>query len=258
MRKATLTVGVITKNEEKNIEACIRAVKGWADEIIVIDGCSADRTREIAENLGAKVITHEFEGSFATERNLVMENASSDWVLHIDADDRVTKDFRSAVDNVLGTEPGADVYKFRRKNFFLGRFMNSGGWYHYVPNLVKRGSVSFEGALHERPVHSGNISQIDADIEHHPFQTISQLVLRHNRYSSLEAQKMFEDFGASRLNEIRKNAIRRTFKLFWKMYVKKKGYKEGMHGLVFSILFAFTNFLTWIKYWEFCVQNNRA
>ncbi|GEM_PF-1431976 len=256
-RKSKITAAIITKNEEKNIKGCIDSVKGWADEIIVVDGCSVDKTVEIAKSLGAVVIDHKFEGNFARERNISMENTKSQWVLHIDADDRVPEEFKRVVDDTIDRDETVDVYKFRRKSFFLGHFMKYGGWYHFVPNLVRRDKVKFEGVLHERPIYTGRAVEINADVEHYPFDNAAQFVERHNRYSDLEAGRMFNEFGNSKAMLVRKNAIGRSFKIFWKIYVKKKGYKEGMHGMIFSILFAFMNFLVWVKYWELCNNDEK-
>lgn len=258
MRKATITAAIIAKNEERNIRDCIESVRGWADEIVLIDGCSTDNTAAIARSLGAKVVDHKFEGSFAMERNLASENSASDWVLHLDADDRVTADFKAKADQILGSDPGVDVYKFRRKSFFLGHFMEYGGWYHYIPNLTRRGKVKFEGSVHERPVFSGKIVEIDADIEHHPYQNISQFMERHNRYSTIDAMRIFEAKGLSEEANVKRNIVRKSFKIFWKIYIKKKGRREGLYGLVFAILFAFENFLVWVKYWEICINSREA
>lgn len=258
MRKSKITVAVITKNEEKNIAKCIDSAGTWADEIIVVDGYSEDQTVSIAKKMGARVIEHKFEGNFARERNLGIENASGEWVLHIDADDRITEDFKRAVDDAIDKDAGVDVYKFRRKSFFLGHFMEHGGWYHYVPNLVRRDKVKFEGVLHERPVFNGEMGVIEADIEHYPFESISQFIDRHNRYSALESGRIFESHGTAEMAHIKKMMLSRSFKIFWKIYVKKKGHKEGLYGLVFAVLFAFMNFLIWIKYWELCVNSKET
>jgi len=256
MRKTKITAAIITKNEEKNISSCIQTVKDWADEVIVVDGYSNDNTASNAERLGAKVVKHRFEGDFSKERNVAQDNAQGDWVLHLDADERVTQEFKDAVDNVIDKSSEIDAYKFKRKNFFLGHAMLHGGFCHYIPNLVRRKTVRFEGALHERPAYKGKTGVIEADIEHYPFDSISQFVERHNRYSSVEAEKIYKEEGKSKLPEARKNITRRTFKLFWKMYVKKKGYKEGTYGLIFSVLFAVTNFLIWAKYWALCQKGD--
>ena len=255
MQRDRITAAIITKNEEKNIRDCILSVKGWADEIVVVDGYSTDSTTQIATELGAKVISHRFEGDFSIERNIAMQNASGEWVLYLDADDRVTPDFKQKVDNIIGKDASVCIYKFKRKSFFLGHFMAYGGWYHYIPNLVNREKVKFEGALHERPVCDGKIGVIEGDIEHYPFNNITDFITRHNRYSSIEAKRIYDTEGACKFAQVRKNALSRTWKIFWKMYVKKSGHKEGMYGLIFSILFAFTNFLIWVKYWELCEGN---
>jgi len=258
MRKSKITAAIITKNEEKNIKGCIDSIKGWVDEIVVVDGVSQDRTQEIARQLGAKVVEHKFEGTFAKERNIGMENASGDWVLHLDADDRVTQAFKDKADAIIDTDPAVNVYKFYRKNFFLGHSMDHGGWYHQIPNLVRKAQVKFDGVLHERPVFEGRLGEINADIEHHPFHSLSQFVIRQNRYSDLESDRIFKEKGLSELPGIRKNVVGRSFKIFWKIYIKKKGHKEGMYGLVFAVLFALTNFLIWSKYWELCVKKDTA
>lgn len=257
MRRSKIAASIITKNEERNIKSCIDSVLGWADEIIVVDGYSEDKTAEIAGLLGAKVVEHKFDGSFATERNIGNDTAKSDWVLHLDADDRVTAEFKKNIDKVIDGDGAVDIYKFRRKSFFLGHFMEYGGWYHYIPNLVRRGRVRFEGVLHEKPVFSGKIAEVEGDIEHHPYESITQFIDRHNRYSSLEAKRIFKEKGTLEVPHLRRHIIRKSFKIFWKIYIKKKGYKEGLHGLVFAILFAFENFLIWVKYWEACIKENK-
>ncbi|MCM8790563.1 MAG: glycosyltransferase family 2 protein [Candidatus Omnitrophica bacterium] len=249
MQKINVTVAVIAKNEEKNISRCLESVK-WADDIVVVDGFSTDRTVEIAKSMGARVIQHRFTGSFADDRNAANDNAKYDWVLHIDADDVVTDDFRMKLAEVIARNDGVVVYKFRRRNFFLGHSMDFGGFHHYIPNLVNRRYARYEGAVHETPIYKGNVGKIDADIDHHPFDTIEQFVSRQNRYSTIAAQKLLEKEGVLATKAIKKGLIGKSLKIFWKSYVKKQGYKDGLYGLVFAILFAFINFLKWAKYWE--------
>ena len=259
MEKLKITVAVITKNEEANIARCLDSVK-WADDVVVVDGFSTDRTADIAGSLGAKVVQRKFSGSFADERNTAMDNARNDWVLHIDADDVVTEAFRQKLGPVLSGSGDIVVYKFRRRNFFLGHSMDHGGFHHYIPNLVNKKHVRYEGRIHEVPVYKGKEGTIDADIEHYPFTSISQFIERQSRYSDIASREMFKEKGALSDKEIRKNMIGKTLKIFWKSYVKKQGYKEGLYGLVFAILFAFINFMKWAKYWElktYAVDQNR-
>lgn len=238
---------IIAKNEERKIARCLESLKG-SSEVIVVDGFSTDRTVEIANAFGAKVVQRKFTGSFADERNAGMENTANDWVLHLDADEVVTKGFWDEVERK--EEGEAVVYKFRRKNFFLGHSMDHGGFHHYIPNLVNKRFVKFEGDVHESPVYKGQEGIIDADIEHHPFDSISQFIDRQNRYTDIAAKDLFRKNGRMPDKDIKKEMVNRSLKLFWKSYIKKQGYKEGMYGLVFAILFAWINFLKWSKYWE--------
>jgi len=244
-----LSVVILTKNEETRITRCLDSVT-WADEVIVVDGQSTDRTVDICRQYGARVISHAFEGSFATERNLGLEHARGDWVLQIDADDVVTPQFREAVERLLANPSPHAALKFRRKSYLLGRFMRYGGWYHYLPNLVRRNAVRYEGVVHERPIVQGTTGVLDADIEHHPCESLTAFLDRHNRYTSLHALELVSQFGRLDDRQIRRRLIRRLWKVFWKSYIKKQGFREGLHGLVFSIFFAGVELIKWAKYWE--------
>lgn len=249
MEKIKITVAVITKNEERHIAKCLASV-AWADDVVVVDGFSTDKTIDIAKSLGARVVEHKFTGSFADERNTGNQNAKYDWVLHIDADDIATDDFRKKLSEALSGNTGEVIYKFRRRNFFLGHSMDHGGFHHYIPNLVNRKHVKYEGDVHEVPVYKGAMGAIDADINHYPFDSIDQFIQRQNRYAGIAAGKMLETEGVLNERLIKRGLVNKTFKVFWKSYVKKQGYKDGIYGLVFGMLFAFINFLKWAKYWE--------
>ncbi len=200
--------------------------------------------------MGARVVSHAFEGSFAQERNLGMAHARHKWVLQLDADDVVTPGFRDAVARALAASPPHEAFKFRRKSYLMGRFMRHGGWYHEIPNLVRRETVRYEGLVHERPVIQGTIGRLDADVEHHPCNDLTAFLDRHNRYSTLKAQELAE--RGERLTDAqwRARLIRKPWKTFWKTYVKKQGFREGMHGLVFSLYFAGVELIRWAKVWE--------
>ena len=244
-----LSVAILTKNEEARIARCLDSVR-WADEIVVVDGLSTDRTVEICRQYGARVIPHAFEGSFAAERNLGLQHATGDWVLHIDADDVVSAEFRAMIERMLTVSQPHAAFKFRRKSYLLGRFMRHGGWHHYLPNLVRRDAVRYEGNVHERPVVQGTIGQLDVDIEHHPCEDLRAFLDRHNRYTSLAAQELLAVHGRMEEPAIRHRLIRKPWKTFWKTYVKKQALREGLHGLVFSLFFAGVELMKWAKYWE--------
>lgn len=256
MEKINVSVVIIAKNEEKKIGRCLESV-AWSDDIIVVDGFSTDNTVKLSQSFGAKVIQHAFSGSFADERNLGMNDARNDWVLHLDSDEIVTEGFKNRLKEVIVLKNAIVVYKFKRQNFFLGHSMEHGGFHHYIPNLVNKKFVKFEGNVHEVPVYKGGIGVIEEPIEHRPFDSIRQFMDRQNRYTDIAAEELLKSKGALIDPDIRKNLINRSFKIFWKSYIKKQGYKEGMYGLVFAILFSFINFLKWAKYWDLVKNKTR-
>lgn len=247
--RETLSVVILTKNEEERIGRCLASIQ-WADEIIVVDGESRDRTPEIARAFGATVISHAFDGSFATDRNLGMSNARGDWVLQIDADDVVTPEFHDAVEALLRSDPPHAAFKFRRRSVLLGRVMRYGGWYYSVPNFLRRDRARYEGLVHERPAVEGTIGELAADVEHHPCDDLTAFLARHNRYTTLQAEELFQAVGVQPEQRLRRFLWRKPWKTFWKSYVKKQGWREGLHGLVFAELYAGFELLKWAKYWE--------
>jgi glycosyltransferase involved in cell wall biosynthesis len=249
MGREKLSVVILTKNEEDKIRKCLESVK-WADEVILVDGFSTDRTADIAKECGAKVIQHKFEGDFGEERNIGIDNSSGDWILQLDADEVVTEGFKNKVTDILNGNYRHTAYKFLRKNIFLGRFMRYGGWYHYSSHFFKKGHARYKGRVHHHLIADGEIAPLDVEIEHYPFASVADLITRQNRYTTIEAQEILELEGKLDEKKIRYNIKVKPVKLFWKFYVKKRGYREGMHGFVFSVLFAWVHFLKWVKYWE--------
>jgi glycosyltransferase involved in cell wall biosynthesis len=249
MEKIKVSVVIIAKDADKKIGPCLKSVQ-WSDDVIVVDGFSADKTVSMAESSGARVIQHKFTCSFADDRNVGLDNARNDWVLQLDADDVVTDTFVARLKAALARDEGIVIYKFRRKNFFLNHPMDHGGFHHYIPNLVDRRAVRYAGSVHEVPVYEGRIGTIDADVEHYPFDSVGQFVERHNRYSGIAAREEYNRNPALSEKYVKSQMVWKTLKLFWKSYVKKQGYKEGVYGLIFAGLFAMVNFLKWAKYWE--------
>lgn len=249
-----LTVVILTKNEEGKIARCLERVR-WADEVVVVDGLSTDRTVEICRGFGATVVLHPFEGSFAMDRNLGLSRATGDWVLQIDADDLVTPEFQDAAEAMLRSRCLHAALRFYRRSVLLGRVMRHGGWRYTVPNLVRRTKVSYVGLVHERPEIEGTIGELPADIEHHPCENLTAFVARHNRYTSLQAAELFHRCGRLPNRAIAWQLWRRPWKVFWKSYVKKEGFREELHGLVFALFYAGVELLKWAKYWELTLQS---
>lgn len=245
----TLTAVVLSRNAQDKISNCLRSLAGWANEVIVVDGQSRDDTVKIARELGAAVHSHAFLGSFAAERNFGAEKASGEWILQLDSDEVLTGQFKAECDKIL---PSTDfkAFKFRRKNSFLGHEFTYGGWHHWSQHLYKKGFAFYEGRVHETMRVDGAVGLIDADILHFPFDSLSDFIQRQDRYTDLQAQDIIDTQKGLDEKMIRYNLTWKPLKLFKKMYFDKKGRKEGMHGLVFSVLFAWVHFLKWAKVWE--------
>lgn len=249
MERQKLTVVIITKDIADKVRRCLESVK-WADEIVIVDGHSTDGTLDIVKEYTDKVIISDFEG-FGNERNKGAELAAGDWILQLDGDEVVTPEFKERLERLLeGDDEGCVSFKFRRKNIFLGKTMMRGGWYHYSAHFYKKGFAHYEGDVHEKLIVDGKQGLMEVGVEHYPFYSISELITRQDRYTGIQADEMYSADGNIPMKEINYNLKTKPVKIFWKMYVKKKGYKEGVHGFVFSVLFSWVHFVKWAKYWE--------
>lgn len=253
MPKEALSVVIITKDEEDKIARCLESVK-WADEIVVVDDLSEDRTIEVCQRFGVKVISHKSYGNFDRQRNIGIDNATGCWILQMDADEIVPEGLRKEIQKIMDSTNNRFVaYKIRRQNFFLGRFMEHGGWFIYYTKLFRKDSARYVGkSVHETLQVNGEVGTLNEPIKHFPFSSIKQFIDRQNFYTSVEARLMYEDNGRLPKRTVNYNLIIRPLKLFWKIYVKKRGFRDGMHGFLFSILNSWIHFLRWTKYWEIC------
>lgn len=249
--RATMAVVMMTKNEEARLAACLDRVAGWADEIVIIDDLSTDRTLEVARRYTDKVFAIPSNDDHYAQWNRGIERASSDWILHIDADEWVTPQLKRAIDEMRDDDPGCAAFRIMRKNFFLGRAMRYGGWYHPHLILFRKDKARCVGTgIHVQLKVNGSIGFLNADIEHYPFSSIAQFIDRQNHYTTVEAQVMRSERGNLNGPTFWFQAFWRPPKLFWKFYFKKKAHRDGWRGFVFSFLFAFAHFLLWAKCWE--------
>ena len=241
----------MTKNAAPLVEGTLKSVASWVDEIVVIDGFSSDETVEICRRYTDKVFQNRWDGyRFCTERNLGIDRSTSDWCFHIDPDERATPEFQKAVRRILEQGTSYDAFEFHKRNYFLGHPMRYGGWYHYSLHLFRRGKARYDGVIHETLHVDGDIGKIEAAVEHFPFTSISQFVNRHNGYSSREASAKLEECGVISDKEVLFNLKNKPLKRFLKFYFRKKGFLDGIYGLLFSVLFAWVHFINWAKYWE--------
>ena len=247
--RARVSILLLTKNEASRLSGCLESAR-WADEVVIVDGQSTDGTQAIGRTFGATIVDRPFSGSFAEERNAGLDVATGEWILQMDADETVSPELRAAIERLLAEGSPHAALKIHRRNYFLGHRMRYGGWYHYNLVLFRRRRCRYEGLVHERLQVDGSIGVLEGDLIHRPFESFAQFLSRQNRYTTLQAQELAARAQPPSPKELRHQIYVRPFKLFWKFYVKKQGFREGMHGLLFSLLFAWVHVLTWAKCWE--------
>ncbi|MBU3911585.1 MAG: glycosyltransferase family 2 protein [Candidatus Omnitrophica bacterium] len=248
--KHTITAVIIAKNEEKRIEPCLESVK-WCDEIVVVDDMSTDNTHQICRKFKANVVAHASNGNYDVQRNLGIDNSNSEWILQLDADERVRPELRKNIKEILRNNSSFSAYSLGRRNYFLGRFMKFGGWHERHVRLFKKGKGRYTGSVHERLNVNGKVGELRSDLDHYAFDSINQYITRQLYYASIESRVMYEDrFGKIGLDEIKYHLKVKPLKLFVKLFFKKQGFRDGVHGFVFSILNAWRHFMIWAIYYS--------
>jgi glycosyltransferase involved in cell wall biosynthesis len=242
-----LSVLVLTLNEERNIAACLDSVR-WADEIIVVDSGSTDRTVELARAYTDKVYQIEWKGYGAT-RNLALGRTSGDWILWLDADERVTPELAAEVRDILGrAELPESGFQIARRAYFLGRWIRHCGWYPgRVTRLFRRERGRFtESSVHERLILDGAVADTRNDLIHLTDPNLSHYFAKFNRYTSLAAHDLRSEGRRFRLRDL---LVRPLF-AFVKMYVLKRGFLDGMQGFILCVLSSAYVFTKYAKLWE--------
>ena len=238
-----LSVTIITKNEEKNIARCLESVR-WADEIVVVDTFSTDRTTEVCRGFTDKVFQEKWLG-YGLQKNLCASKARNRWVLNVDADEVISSKCAEAIQGLLSGEPKFSFYRFPRKNFFSDRWVRYAGWYpDYISRLYDRDRVSFsESMVHERLTPDKDGGVINLPILHYSFKGMEDYIQRQNLYSSLYAKEK------KRLNWKASWAhlYLRPVWVFLKTYFLRQGFREGYLGVFLSLSMAFYTYLKYAK-----------
>ncbi|MGB9774383.1 MAG: glycosyltransferase family 2 protein [Bacteroidota bacterium] len=243
--RVPLSVTIITKDEEQNIAECLQSVR-WADEIIVVDAESVDKTREVALQWTPHVIVHAWEG-YAQQKAFALSQATHEWVFSIDADERATPELQEEIASVLRNGTSCSGFYIPRKNFFLGKWIRSCGWYpNYQLRLFRREATQLTNRLvHEGFVVKGNVGYLKSAILHNTHPSIERTVKKINEYSTLQAQEKAE---GKRIRII--DVLFRPVIAFCQHFFLRRGFTEGFYGFMVSAFHAMTNLLTYMKAWE--------
>ncbi len=241
-----LSVLVITRNEERNIAECLESAS-WADEIIVVDAESKDKTADIARRFTSKVYFEPWKG-FAEAKAFGATKAKHPWILWLDADERVTPELGKEIQALLQSSPSMKAYTVARRAFFLGRWIRHSGWYPgRVPRLFQKEYASFSSAsVHEGLEVRGSIGELQNDVLHFTDPSLFHYFSKFNRYTSLASGDLLHAGRSFRMSDL----LVRAPWVFIKMYFVRLGFLDGVPGLILALLSSAYVFTKYAKLWE--------
>jgi len=237
-----LTALILTYNEEKNIRDCITSVK-FADEIIIIDSGSTDRTIEIAEQLGAKCIVHPMDEGFAGQRNFALAQTTAEWVLFVDADERITPELAKEISTVVECNEQY-AYEILRINVVFGTIVGHGGHSpDYSLRLYPRTAINWQGFVHEQALVTLPIQRLKKHMFHHTYTSWERYFFKFNQYTTLMAEQMYKKGRKTGFIDI----VLRPWAGFLRFYVFKSGWRDGKIGFILAVFHFFYTMAKYVK-----------
>lgn len=243
MARRALSVCIITKDEEANLPDCLDSVK-WADEVVVVDSRSGDRTREIAAAAGARVLERDFAGHIE-QKNFAVDQAKNDWVLCVDADERLTPALADSVRKALEDPAPAEGYELSRLTFHLGRPIRHGGWYpDRKVRLFDRRKARWGGRNpHDHVTVQGRVGRLEGDLLHYSYRSISAHLRQIDFFTDIAAK---EKRARGERSSVGRIALRPAWK-FLRMFFLKAGFLDGVPGFIVAASGAYYVFLKYAK-----------
>jgi glycosyltransferase involved in cell wall biosynthesis len=240
-----LSVAIITLNAAAQLEACLESVR-FANEIVVVDSGSSDGTQALAERHGARVIQQDWLG-FGPQKQFAVEQASHDWVLCLDADERVTPELQAGIENALKS-PSTAAFRFPRKNRFLGRYLKHGeGYPDWSLRLFDRRRARWSAdAVHEKVETLSRIGELSGDLLHDSAESLAAYLTKQNHYTTLAADMAFAAGKRAGFARIAFSPLVR----FIKFYFVRQGFRDGLPGLIHIAIGCFNSFMKYSKMLE--------
>lgn len=243
-----ITGVVITLNESRNIKDCIESLQQVCSEIIIVDSESTDGTVKIAENLGAKVIHQPYLGD-GIQKNVGLDYASNDWILSLDADERLTQEAIIAIQALNLETTKHDAFALRRRNYIGSRWIKQCGWYpDFCIRLYNKNKTRFAAVKQHAAVQASNPDRLDADIIHYSFEDIGQLFAKPGRNFSGRAAKIMYEKG-KRANSL--SPFTHGINAFIRKYFFQKGFLGGVDGMTVALSSGLNSYLKYAKLLEF-------
>lgn len=248
MQKISVALAVF--NEEDNLKNCLESVRDLAWEIVIVDGGSSDKTLDIAEGFGAKIIQTNNPPVFHINKNKAIDAAKGDWVLQLDADEVVTGELYKEIQKVTSSESEINGYWIPRRNFFLGRFLTKGGQYpDYTLRLYRKGKGKLPAKdVHEQAIVEGKVGYLKNDLLHLRDKNFSQYLEGFNRYTDLLSFQMKEAGIKRSVSSFVKFIMIKPSWWFIKTYFRHRGYVDGFPGFVFALFSSFRFPVAYIKF----------
>ena len=239
-----ITANIITLNEEHNIAACIASLQAVADEIIVVDSNSSDKTVEIAKSLGATVVSQAYLGD-GPQKNVVLEHAAHKWILSLDADERLDDEMTKAILEVKrysGEHP--EAYSFKRKNYIGERWIEHCGWYPDVcTRLYQKAHARFRDVAGHSSVQAKSVKELEGNIIHYSYKNYHDLLYKTNRFSSRGAKMLMEK--GKKANGF--SPFLHFMAAFFRKYFLQKGFLQGLDGLTISLTASINSYMKYAK-----------
>lgn len=258
-KNVKISVIVLTKNEEPVIADCLESLK-WTDEVVVVDHGSTDGTLNIIKRYGIRKIIHApLESSFSDRRNLGAKEASGEWLLYVDADERITPVLRQEIQAVVSkplTESNFVAYAIPRRNIRLTKELHFGGWWpDYVLRLMRRDKlIKWEGELHEQPEIIGEVGKLKEPFIHFSHRGSFEHKLQNTiNWSGIEAKKLYNSDHPP-MTQLR--FLSAMWREFYKRMIKYQAWRDGTEGMMEAIYQVFSVFITYARLWE--MQNERG
>ena len=252
MSKTNLSVAIATYNEESCLADCLNSIKDLADEIVIVDGSSTDKTVEIAKSFGAKVILTDNKPIFHINKQLAIDACRGEWVLQLDADEIIPPELKEEINQIVKKEVIEDAFWIKRKKMFLGKWIKKGGQFpDPVIRLFKKGKAGLPcKSVHEQILVDGPVGWLKNPMVHLPTPSFSVYITKDNRYSTLTALEMKEK--NLQINFVTKinYLIFKPLGIFFSLYFRHLGLLDGFPGFVFAVYSGLHQFSAFVKYWE--------
>jgi glycosyltransferase involved in cell wall biosynthesis len=246
-----VSVVIVTQNEEKNIREALQSIRDMA-EIVIVDAFSTDNTLNISKEYTDKIYQAKWQG-YAKQKQMAIEHAKGPWVFILDSDERFTESLCEEISNIVNKNNGVySGFYVSRKNFFLGKWIRHGGWWpDYTLRLFLKDKAFIENRkVHEKVVVKGKVGYLKNPLEHYTYKNISDYIKKMDLYSTLSAEELKE-------KGVRPGIIKMLLHplfTFLKMFFLRRGFMDGVYGLILAILYGYYTFLKYLKLWETSAQ----